>query len=102
MLDKDTKRTLEELAIAVELVEKSTTVFQEVNKKLEYLPRAQEELAEFSKKYFDSPYNAGALLMLDDIINPRDTRPILIDALEITAKKEVVRPEKRKHGNIPL
>ena len=63
---------------------------------------APEELEQFSNKYFNSPYHAGALLMIDDIINPRETRPILINALELTAKKEVVRPEKKKHGNIPL
>lgn len=59
------------------------------------------ELREFQKKYFDSPRHPGALLMLDDIIAPRDTRPILINTLEIAAKKAEVRPEK-KHGNMPL
>jgi acetyl-CoA carboxylase carboxyltransferase component len=39
--------------------------------------------------------------MIDDIIDPVNTRPILIDLLEITAKKEEVRPL-RKHGNMPL
>lgn len=58
-------------------------------------------LEEFRKKYFDSPRRPGALLMFDDIIDPKDTRPNLIDALEITAKKEETRP-KKKHGNMPL
>ena len=61
-----------------------------------------EELEQFSKKYFDSPYHPGALLMIDDIINPKDTRALLVDALGTTANKELVRPEKKKHGNIPL
>lgn len=59
------------------------------------------ELEGFYKKYFDSPRCPGALLMFDDTIDPKDTRPILIDALEITAKKEEIRP-KKKHGNMPL
>lgn len=50
MLDKDTKKTIEELTIAVNMVEKATTVFQEVNEKLNYLPKAQEELAGFRKE----------------------------------------------------
>ncbi len=59
------------------------------------------QLAEFNKRFFDSPYNASGLLMLDDIINPRETRPILVDALETAARKEEVRPW-RKHGNMPF
>jgi propionyl-CoA carboxylase beta chain len=39
--------------------------------------------------------------MIDDIIDPANTRPILIDALEMAAKKEEVRP-KKKHGNMSL
>ncbi|MGD9687259.1 MAG: hypothetical protein AB7U43_09845 [Desulfobacter sp.] len=50
MIDKDTKKTIEELTIAVEMVEKATSIFQEVNQKLEYLPKAQQELAGFRKE----------------------------------------------------
>ncbi|HUV59029.1 MAG TPA: acyl-CoA carboxylase subunit beta [Desulfatiglandales bacterium] len=60
-----------------------------------------DEIEEFSKKYFDSPRQTGALLMLDDIINPAETRPNLISFLEITERKEVIGPNK-KHGNMPL
>ncbi len=60
-----------------------------------------EDLEEFSRKYFDSPKYPASLLMVDDIINPKDTRPILIDFLEIAEKKDIVAPEK-KHGNMPL
>ena len=38
---------------------------------------------------------------LDDIIDPRDTRPMLIDALETLQNKRDRNPPK-KHGNIPL
>lgn len=59
------------------------------------------ELEELRKKYFDSPRRQGTLLMVDDIIDPKNTRPILIDSLVIAAKKEERRPL-RKHGNMPL
>ena len=39
--------------------------------------------------------------LLDDIIDPRDTRPRLIDALETLRTKRDTNPPK-KHGNIPL
>jgi len=35
------------------------------------------------------------------VINPRETRPTLISALEMAATKREDRPRK-KHGNIPL
>jgi propionyl-CoA carboxylase beta chain len=38
---------------------------------------------------------------VDDVIEPRRTRPVLIDALETTLTKREPRP-RRKHGNIPL
>jgi len=38
---------------------------------------------------------------VDDIIDPRDTRPRLIDALATLASKRDRNPAK-KHGNIPL
>ena len=60
-----------------------------------------EEVKAFQKKFYDSPRHPAALLMVDDIIAPQDTRPILIDALKITAGKKEVRP-KKKHGNMPL
>jgi methylmalonyl-CoA decarboxylase subunit alpha len=62
---------------------------------------SETEVQNFRMKYFNSPLNAGALLVVDDIINPIDTRSVLYDALEITAKKKEIWPEK-KHGNIPF
>ena len=38
---------------------------------------------------------------VDDVIEPRRTRPVLIEALE-TAKTKRERRPARKHGNIPL
>ena len=38
---------------------------------------------------------------MDDVIEPRRTRPVLADALETALTKRERRPA-RKHGNIPL
>ena len=50
---------------------------------------------------FANPYVAAALGYLDDVVQPRDTRPKLIAALESLATKRQSLP-KKKHGNIPL
>jgi len=38
---------------------------------------------------------------VDEVIEPRETRPRLIDALEMLRNKRLSNPPK-KHGNIPL
>jgi propionyl-CoA carboxylase beta chain len=48
-----------------------------------------------------SPYEAALHGYLDDIIEPAETRPRLIAALEACVSKREGRPPK-KHGNIPL
>ncbi len=56
--------------------------------------------AEYRDK-FANPYVACAKGMIDDVIDPRDTRKILINTLNsLTSKKETRAP--RKHGNIPF
>jgi propionyl-CoA carboxylase beta chain len=50
---------------------------------------------------FANPYLAASRGFLDDVIDPRDTRPRLIDALRTLATKRDKNPSK-KHGNIPL
>ncbi|HJU75093.1 MAG TPA: acyl-CoA carboxylase subunit beta [Gemmatimonadaceae bacterium] len=59
-----------------------------------------ERVAEYSEK-FANPYVAASRGYLDDIIDPRETRPRLIDALETLVGKRDKNPLK-KHGNIPL
>ena len=56
--------------------------------------------AEYRER-FAHPYLAAARGFLDDIIDPRDTRPRLIAALITLATKRDRNPPK-KHGNIPL
>jgi propionyl-CoA carboxylase beta chain len=50
---------------------------------------------------FAHPYTAAARGYIDDVIDPRDTRPRLIDALRALRTKRDRNPAK-KHGNIPL
>jgi propionyl-CoA carboxylase beta chain len=57
-------------------------------------------IAEYREK-FAHPYIAAGRGYLDDIIDPRDTRPRLIEALRALQGKRDSNPAK-KHGNIPL
>ncbi len=57
-------------------------------------------VAEYTEK-FANPYNAAARGYVDDVIDPRDTRPRLIDALQTLRGKRDRNPP-RKHGNLPL
>ncbi len=65
-------------------------------------PRAttEEKMADYREK-FAHPYVAAARGYVDDVIDPRDTRPRLINALDMLAEKRDANPPK-KHGNIPL
>jgi acetyl-CoA carboxylase carboxyltransferase component len=47
------------------------------------------------------PYIAAGNAMIDDIIDPRETRPTIVRALEMAATKRVQRPWKR-HGVMPV
>jgi propionyl-CoA carboxylase beta chain len=57
-------------------------------------------IEEYRRK-FANPYIAAGRGYVDDVIDPRDTRPRLIDALETLRGKRDRNPPK-KHGNIPL
>jgi acetyl-CoA carboxylase carboxyltransferase component len=48
-----------------------------------------------------NPYIAAGGALIDDVIDPRETRPVLIRALEMAATKKVDRPWK-KHGIMPV
>jgi propionyl-CoA carboxylase beta chain len=62
--------------------------------------RRKELVDEYDAK-FANPYVAAELGYLDDVIEPMDTRPKLIGALEFLRQKRQELPPK-KHGNIPL
>jgi acetyl-CoA carboxylase carboxyltransferase component len=48
-----------------------------------------------------NPYIAANYAMIDDVIDPAETRKVIIEGLEIASRKRVERPW-RKHGNIPV
>jgi acetyl-CoA carboxylase carboxyltransferase component len=59
------------------------------------------ELVSQYQDLFASPYQAASRGYIDDVIEPRRTRPWLIQALALARAKRVTAPA-RKHGNIPL
>jgi len=62
--------------------------------------RKAELVAEYRER-FANPYIAAGRGYVDDVIEPRETRPRLINALEVFRNKRDTNPPK-KHGNIPL
>jgi len=73
-------------------------------KQIEEAPDPEARRAELIEEYrtqFANPYAAAERGYVDDVIEPRRTRPVLIDALETALTKRERRPP-RKHGNIPL
>jgi len=61
----------------------------------------KKELVEDYRRTFANPYVAASYGYIDDIIEPHETRPKLISALEMLQNKRDTNPPK-KHGNIPL
>ena len=62
--------------------------------------RRAELIADY-KERFANPYVAAERGYVDEVIEPRRTRPVLVSALETALTKREPRP-RRKHGNIPL
>jgi acetyl-CoA carboxylase carboxyltransferase component len=62
--------------------------------------KARAELVNNFKQIID-PYIAAGTAMVDDIIDPRETRPTIIRGLEMAANKKIDRPWK-KHGVMPV
>lgn len=66
--------------------------------------RKDPDVAEKTQKYteeFATPYKAAERGFVDIVIEPKETRPRIITALNMLASKREARPAK-KHGNIPL
>jgi acetyl-CoA/propionyl-CoA carboxylase carboxyl transferase subunit len=61
----------------------------------------RQKLVDEYREKFANPYVAAGKGYLDDVIDPRTTRPKLIKALEMLRNKVDTNPPK-KHGNIPL
>src|SRR5699024_3541996 len=60
----------------------------------------QEKIDTYREK-FANPYIAAGRGMVDDVIDPRETRIKIIQVVELLYNKQETRP-KKKHGNIPL
>jgi len=61
----------------------------------------RKELITLYREKFANPYVAAARGYIDDVIEPKETRPRLIEALRMLGNKRDTNPPK-KHGNIPL
>jgi len=61
----------------------------------------RKELIEEYRSTFANPYVAAGRRLVDDVIDPADTRRVLAQALEAMHTKRELRPPK-KHGLIPL
>ena len=80
---------------AVRIIYKKDLAASKDPKKLE------KEKIEEVKELFSNPYQAAKLGQIDMIINPKDTRSVLISCLESLLNKRESKVA-RKHGNIPL
>jgi propionyl-CoA carboxylase beta chain len=61
----------------------------------------KQRLVEEYRDKFAHPYKAAEYGYIDDVIDPADTRPQIIQALKMLKTKRDTNPPK-KHGNIPL
>ncbi|MEW6259758.1 MAG: carboxyl transferase domain-containing protein [Thermodesulfobacteriota bacterium] len=73
---------------------------KEIQSAADPVAKRKEKIAEY-ENLFSNPYCAASRGYIDAVIVPRETRPRLIDALEIMCSKREIRPPK-KHGNIPV
>lgn len=73
---------------------------KEINESPDPEATRQAKIKEY-REQFANPYVASANGIVDDVIDPRDTRKCLASALEMLRNKKKENP-KKKHGNIPL
>jgi acetyl-CoA carboxylase carboxyltransferase component len=76
-------------------------VFKDAIAKAKDANEAKKQYVAEYKDKFANPYVAAARGYIDDVIDPRTTRPRLIQALSMLENKQDTLPYK-KHGNIPL
>jgi propionyl-CoA carboxylase beta subunit len=70
-------------------------------KKAEDPEAERQRLIEDYREKFSNPYKAAEHGYIDEVIDPADTRPKIIQALRMLSNKRDTNPPK-KHGNIPL
>jgi methylmalonyl-CoA decarboxylase subunit alpha len=73
---------------------------KEIEKAADPQAALQEKIDEYRKK-FSNPYLAAAHLQVDDVIDPAQTRQLLIAALEANMLKEDDNQPYKKHGVMP-
>lgn len=73
---------------------------KEINESNNPAETRSQKINEYRER-FANPYVAAAMGMVDDVIDPRETRKKLMQSLEMLKNKQETRPFK-KHGNIPL
>ena len=76
-------------------------IYRDEISKSENPDQTRRELIDDYKDRFTTPYIAAGRGFLDDVIDPAETRPQIIRALEMLHSKTDNLPPK-KHGNIPL
>ena len=76
-------------------------VFKDAIDKSDNPQETRQELVADYRGKFANPYVAAGKGYIDDVIDPRSTRPKVIKALQILQNKTDTNPAK-KHGNIPL
>ena len=73
-------------------------------KEIDGAPDPETRRAELIEEYterFANPYIAAERGYVDDVIDPRETRRVLIRSLDMLRTKREHLPQ-RKHGNVPL
>ena len=76
-------------------------IFRDEISKSKKPEQTRTRLVEDYRNKFSNPYVAAEKGYLDDVIEPSETRAVLIKYLEAVRTKREARPP-RKHGNIPL
>jgi propionyl-CoA carboxylase beta subunit len=76
-------------------------IFRKELSQAENPAKRKAELVEEYRNKFANPYVAASRGYIDDVIEPRETRPRLINSLEMLSNKRDANPPK-KHGCIPL
>jgi methylmalonyl-CoA carboxyltransferase large subunit len=76
-------------------------VFRQEIQKAEDKPAKRKEMIEKYREAFSNPYVAAGRRLVDDIIEPADTRKYIAQSIEYLLTKRELRPAK-KHGLMPL
>jgi methylmalonyl-CoA carboxyltransferase large subunit len=79
----------------------ASIVFRREIEEAEDKETKRQELIEHYRSHFATPYFAASRRLVDDVIEPAETRLFLAKALEAIHSKRETRPSK-KNGNIPL